>query len=206
VADKLEGERDTAGDTKIDLRRKAPIGAPTKLDQEMADKMGGWIRAGATRASVAKAAGIGVQTLWRWLRRGRKEWKDGLHTIHAYLAQTVENAEGDRQVVLEQATYGHALKDGAIGLRALSKYDRETWGDAPTAAINVHVNVTPDVRLLAERLTPDELAQLGNLLAKAFGPVDAPDGGSAPVPDEPDGVHAIDVPGVPTQLASSSDS
>ncbi len=177
------------------------------LSRELVQKIGRMIAAGSDKKTVAEAVGVSRKTFWAWMTQGRREHDEGQHTLHAYLAEVVTQADARRRMKMETSTYGHALEDGRLGLQMLGKMDRETWGDheAPRT-VNINIGITPDMRLLAERLTSDELFTLCGLLEKAFGSGGAGDVEGNAGSSEPDGLHAVDVPGVSRQLAPSTDS
>ena len=206
MAQRLEGEADPLSDHRVNLRKQRRRGRRSHLDRKLVHKIVKLIASGADQATAAESLGYARQRMWDWMKKGREHHQAREHTIYAYLYQCVLQADGAKRQKLERSTYAHAMNDGRLGLSMLGKMDRETWGDKPEGpTVNINIGVTPDMRLLAERLTPDELADLARLLAKAFGSEGAGGGDSAAGAIESPGVHAIDVPGIPGQLAPPTD-
>ena len=71
-------------------------GRPTKLTDEVQDKLASAIRAGNYYAAACGYAGIDYATFRRWMERGEREARGRFHTFR----HTIEKAEADAEVTV----------------------------------------------------------------------------------------------------------
>lgn len=84
-------------------------GRPTKFSRELADKVLGFIRAGAYMETAAAAAGISKDTLYAWLRDGAR----GKNPDLAAFSDAVEKAAAEAEL-RDLLTIGKAAQGGEV--------------------------------------------------------------------------------------------
>jgi len=109
---------------------------PSKLTNEVVDKMCEAIRAGSFPESAAAFAGISVRTFWRWYERGKKV-RCG---VYKRFVAAIDKAERDGEVALAAMVRKGAPKDWRAAAFLLERRYHERW--ARREELSVHGEVT----------------------------------------------------------------
>lgn len=140
---------------------KKPRGRPAKLTTQLQTRIVSAISKGCTYKQAAIACGIAEQTLYKWLRLGRRNEDAKCKK----LAVAVAEAENDRIVSLLDIVTGHAAKDwraGAFLLERRHGFSKEANNyDIPDEAASVDI---PDT---LEGLLKKQIVDISHAMAKA---------------------------------------
>jgi hypothetical protein len=112
--------------------KRAEPGRPTKLDNEVMNKVIEALREGATRKGAAEYAGITYNTLLNWLDRGQQEQEGPFFDFFVL----VQAEEAELEVRLCGFWQNAASEDWRAAAEMLSRR-REGWSSQPMANLNV---------------------------------------------------------------------
>jgi transposase len=132
------------------------VARPTKLDQETSDRICTAIKRGNYIETAAAVAGIHKDTLYEWLKRGRRE-EDGIyHEFVEAIDLALAEAEAKALKTIEDASADHWQ---AAAWRLERRFP-ERWG-------RKRLEITFPKSFDPAKLSDDELEQVKLLLQKA---------------------------------------
>lgn len=170
------------------------MGRPTKLTEDIRDKLVQLVETGNYAEVAAEAIGIGKTTFYQWLKRGRKDEEVGRRTRYREFANAIANARAKAQARHVAILSLAAERDWRAAAHYLERTDPNRWGNRGTMKLEGEVGakhsgtveVTSDDTLAAAIGGDPEAAGLfARLVQRAASRASA--SGSVGVVDQPGG-------------------
>lgn len=133
-----------------------PKGRPTRLTPDVHAALVEALTTGCYRETAARAAGIGVSTLYRWLEQGEADIEHDKATPHRELREALEKAEADAEQTALKIIRAAAPKNWQAAAWMLERKNPDRWGRRDAMKVEHSGSVKTDL----SKLTDSQLQEL----------------------------------------------
>ena len=146
---------------------KRPVGAPTKLNEALIERLEEIVAKGVTWEIAAAAAGIGKSTIHEWRQRGADDLETGTPTVFADLVDRLRRACAQAEVHHVSNVAAAGIVDWRASAFWLERRAAARFGRKDHVDVDVHERAAPRTVTPQE---PDKRAVILDLLRTATAP------------------------------------
>lgn len=132
-------------------------GAPSEFCEDVREKILAAVRRGNFLEVAAATAGIHKDTFFRWMRKGRKDLKEDLHSEYRDFYISIHTAQAEKEDQLVDVMQQHVMQGNVDAAKfLLSRRYRSGWG---VESVQVNMEHSGSVNIDSTRKELKELAK-----------------------------------------------